>query len=74
MRLCYDRRMDESEPRKERSEEREHATGNLVLLVGFVAIVGIGIWIANALLDARRADECIAQGRRNCTPIETPAR
>jgi hypothetical protein len=51
-----------------------NATTNLVMLLFFVAIVGIGIWLANALLEARRADECIAQGRRNCTPIETPAR
>ena len=47
---------------------------NLVLLLFFVAIVGIGIWLANAMFDARRADECITQGRRNCNPIEAPPR
>jgi cytoskeletal protein RodZ len=67
--------MDEQSQRKPREdEERDRATSNIVLLVGFVVIVGVGIWLANALLDARRADECITQGRRNCTPIETPAR
>ena len=25
-------------------------------------------------LDARKADECIAMGRRNCSPIEVPQR
>ena len=67
--------MDEQIQRKSREqEERERTTTNLVMLLFFVAIVGIGIWLANAMLDARRADECITQGRRNCNPIEAPAR
>ncbi len=67
--------MDEQTQRKSREdEERERASTNLVLLLFFVAIVGIGIWLANAMFDARRADECITQGRRNCNPIEAPPR
>ena len=54
--------------------ESDRRTANIVLLVGFILLVGGGIWLANAMLDARKADECIASGRRNCTPIETPAR
>jgi hypothetical protein len=26
------------------------------------------------MIAARKADECIAAGRRNCSPIETPQR
>ena len=26
----------------------------------------------DAMLDARRADECLASGRRNCSPVVTP--
>ena len=48
------------------------ATGNIVLLLGFLAVVGIGVWLVNALLDARKADECMTQRRRDCTPITTP--
>ena len=67
--------MDEGPLRKSREEEeRERSTTNLVMLLFFVAIVGIGIWLANAMLDARRADDCITQGRRNCNPIEAPPR
>jgi hypothetical protein len=44
------------------------------LAIGFVVLVGGGIWLANALGDARKADECLSSGRRNCVPIETPAR
>ena len=57
-----------------KAKERERMVTNLVLLLIFAALVGIGVWISNAMLDARRADECISQGRRNCAPIETPPR
>ena len=40
---------------------------NLVLLIGFLVLVGGGIWLVDAMLDARRADECMASGRRNCS-------
>jgi hypothetical protein len=53
-----------------RAEHRERMITNVVLLLIFVALVGIGIWISNGMLDARRADECISAGRRNCNPID----
>jgi hypothetical protein len=46
---------------------------NIFLLVFFVLLIGIGGWLANALVDARKADECLSQGRRNCAPIGVPA-
>ena len=64
--------MDELPPEKD--NEQEQRGGNLMLLVLFVVIVGIGIWLINAMLDARHADECMTQGRRNCNPIEAPPR
>jgi hypothetical protein len=54
--------------------EAERRTANIVLVVGFLVLVGSGIWLVNAMLDARKADECMSSGRRNCNPIETPAR
>jgi hypothetical protein len=57
-----------------RAAERERTTTNIVLLLIFAALVGVGVWLSNALIDARRADECITQGRRNCAPIEVPPR
>ena len=53
-----------------RQEDRERTVTNIVLLLIFAALVGIGIWLSNAMIDARRADECISSGRRNCNPIE----
>ncbi len=60
--------MDERLKEKERDAER--CSGNLVLLVFFVAIVGIGLWLINALFETRRIDDCIAQRASNCNVIE----
>ena len=57
-----------------RQEDRERTVTNIVLLVIFAALVGIGVWLSNAMIDARRADECISSGRRNCNPIDVPPR
>jgi hypothetical protein len=62
--------MDER-PSDPRREYRDRMVTNLVLLAIVAGVVGIGIWIADAMYAARKADECISQGRRNCTPIDT---
>ena len=53
-------------------EARDRRAANVFLLVAGLVLVGIGVWLANAMVDARRADECISSGRRNCAPIEVP--
>ena len=53
-------------------EARDRRAANIFLLVAGVLLVGIGVWLANAMIDARRADECMSSGRRNCSPIEVP--
>ena len=55
-------------------ETRDRRAANIFLLVAGVVLVGVGVWLANAMIDARRADECMSSGRRNCNPIEVPAR
>jgi hypothetical protein len=66
---------DRNEPKlSPEEEERDRRTANVVLLAVAVALVGAGIWLGNALVDARKADECMASGRRNCAPIEVPPR
>ena len=40
----------------------------------FLLLIGGGIWLANAMIDARKADECMSSGRRNCNPIEVAPR
>jgi hypothetical protein len=64
-----------TEPHRDDEEtEADRRTANIILLVGAVVLIGGGVWLVNAMLDARRADECLSSGRRNCNPIEVPAR
>jgi hypothetical protein len=55
-------------------DARDRRAANIFLLVAAAVMVGIGVWLANAMIDARRADECLSAGRRNCNPIEAPPR
>ena len=55
-------------------EARDRRAANIFLLVAGLVLVGIGVWLANAMIDARRADDCMSSGRRNCSPIEAPQR
>lgn len=55
-------------------EEGDRRLANIVLAVAFVLLVGGGIWLANAMIEARKADECMSSGRRNCNPIEVAPR
>jgi hypothetical protein len=61
-------------PSSPEQEARDRRTANVFLLVAAILVVGIGIWLANGMIAARRADDCKAAGRRNCSPIEVPAR
>lgn len=53
---------------------RERLAMNIGLVVFVVLLIGAGIWLVNAMIDARRADECLSAGRRNCTPVQVPPR
>ncbi len=57
-------------PDPDDDEAGDRRTANIILLVAAVAIIGAMIWLVDALLVARKADECM--GRRNCTPVEVP--
>ena len=52
--------------------ESERRTTNLILLGIIAAVIGCAVWLGNAMLDARKADECMASGRSNCAPIANP--
>jgi hypothetical protein len=55
-------------------EEGDRKLANIVLVVGFVVLVAAGIWLANAMVDAKKADDCLSSGRRNCIPLDVPTR
>jgi hypothetical protein len=65
---------DMEKPPSPEQEARDRRVANIFLLVAGAVLVGVGVWLANAMIDARRADDCLSSGRRNCNPIEAPAR
>ena len=65
---------DLEKPPTPEQEARDRRAANIFLLVAGIVLVGIGVWLANAMIDARRADDCMSSGRRNCNPIEAPQR
>jgi hypothetical protein len=62
------------QPPTPQQEARDRRAANIFLLVAGLVLVGVGVWLANSMIDARRADDCMSSGRRNCNPIEAPAR
>jgi len=54
--------------------ERGRRAENIFLLLVALALVGAGVWLVEAMIAARRADECLSAGRRNCVPLEVPLR
>jgi hypothetical protein len=62
------------ENRRPPEDERNRGIENAVLLGFFVVLVAAGIWLLGTMADVRKAQDCAAQGRRNCATIEAPAR
>jgi hypothetical protein len=62
------RRRDEDAP----ETESERRTTNLILLGIAAAVIACALWLGNAMLDARKADECMGSGRSSCGPIANP--
>jgi hypothetical protein len=60
--------------RDQEIDEQDRRATNIFLAVAGVLIVAGGIWLANAMVDSRKAQLCFESGRRNCNPIEVPAR
>ena len=46
----------------------------LIALVAIVALVVAVLFIMHRLNQATQIQDCVASGRTNCAPIETPAR
>jgi hypothetical protein len=55
-------------------DQGNRTTENAVMLGFFVVLVAAGVWLLGTMADVRKAQDCAAQGRRNCTPIEIPDR
>jgi hypothetical protein len=58
----------------EQESDADRRRTNIIILLFVVILIGGGIWLVNAMVDARKAEECMESGRRNCNPVEAPAR
>jgi hypothetical protein len=67
--------MDEGEEKpKPHEDEGNRAIENVVMLGFFAVLVATGIWLLSTMADVRKAQDCAAQGRRNCATIDVPER
>jgi hypothetical protein len=62
------------QPPDDGENERDRRAANIFLLGAAILVVGGGIWLVNAMVDARKSEECFESGRRNCNPIAIPDR
>jgi hypothetical protein len=67
---------EEKQPTSESGPESpaDRRLANTVLLVLLAVLIGGGVWLANAMYEQRMLDDCLAQGRRNCAPVDGPSR
>ena len=63
--------MAEPEPPE---DQGSRAIENAVMLGFFVVLVAAGVWLLGTMAEVRKAQDCAAQGRRNCGTIEIPDR
>ena len=66
---------EDGESKREPPEDEGHrGIENAMMLGFFVVVVAAGIWLLVTMADVRKAQDCAAQGRRNCAAIDVPAR
>jgi len=46
---------------------------NFLALAVTVALIVMGVWIAETIAEMRKQQDCFLSGRRNCAPIDVPA-
>jgi len=59
---------------EESANERRRTITNIAVFMLLAVLIGAGVWLANAILEMRRIQDCAMAGRRNCAPIAVPSR
>ena len=49
--------------------DADRRRANLIILAVVALLIVGGLWVVNALIDARKAEECMESGRRNCDTL-----
>jgi hypothetical protein len=65
---------DTKAPADKEDDEGNRTVENMVLAGFFIVLVAAGVWLLGTMADVRKAEDCAAQGRRNCQTIEVPER
>ena len=59
-----------------RSEEpdnyRQRMINNALAFAACIVLVAIGVWLATAIAEMRRNQDCVLSGRRNCAQVNVP--
>jgi hypothetical protein len=66
--------MNDGGKQPEPPEEGSRTIENAVMAGFLVVLVAAGIWLLGTMADVRKAQDCAAQGRRNCATIDVPER
>jgi len=66
--------MNDGGKQPEPPEEGSRTIETAVMAGFFVVLVAAGIWLLGTMADVRKAQDCAAQGRRNCATIDVPER
>jgi hypothetical protein len=65
------REHDEEEP--ENINYPQRTLMNVIAAIVITMLIGLGVWLAGAIAEMERAQDCVLQGRQNCAPIEVAA-
>ena len=58
--------------RSEGSDDYRHRMiVNFAAFFAVVALIGVGIWLADTMAAMRKNQDCVLSGRRGCAPVET---
>jgi hypothetical protein len=55
------------------ADYRQRMLMNVIAAAIVASLIGAGIWIAGAIAEMDKDQDCAMQGRANCAPIEAPA-
>ena len=47
-------------------------TNHRYALITGIVLVAIGVWLATAIAEMRRNQDCVLSGRRNCAQLNVP--
>ncbi len=60
------------EDRENPDDYRNRMIVNVAAFLFVIALIGAGIWLADAMAWMRKDQDCVLSGRRGCAPVEAP--